>query len=74
MGYRSFKIHGWGLAAQKMQREIDNVLLMGKRMGGRMALLIDPACEIDNFAQALALGRACDVDGDGFDDFLIGAW
>ena len=63
MGYRSFKIHGWGLAGQNIQREIDNVLLMGQRMGGRMALLIDPACEIENFGQALALGRACDEAG-----------
>lgn len=63
MGYRSFKIHGWGLAAQNMQREIDNVLLMGKRLGHKMALLIDPACEIDSFGQALALGRACDEAG-----------
>jgi len=28
-----------------------------------MALLIDPACEIDTFGQALALGRACDEAG-----------
>ena len=63
MGYRSFKIHGWGLAAQNMQREIDNVLMMGQRLGGKMALLIDPACEIDSFGQALALGRACDEAG-----------
>ncbi|MCH8857229.1 MAG: O-antigen ligase C-terminal domain-containing protein [Proteobacteria bacterium] len=40
MGYRAFKIHGWGLAGKNLQREIDNVLLMGKRMGGRMALMI----------------------------------
>ena len=60
VGYRAFKIHGWGLAAQNMQREIENVLLMGKRVGSRMALMIDPACEIDRFSQALALGRACD--------------
>lgn len=60
MGYRAFKIHGWGLAGQQIQREIDNVLNIGVRMGGRMALLIDPACEIDLFSQALALGRACD--------------
>ena len=37
MGYRSFKIHGWGLAAQNMQREIDNVLLMGKRFGKKIS-------------------------------------
>jgi hypothetical protein len=61
MGYRSFKIHGWGNAP--MQREIDNVLTMGRRMGGRMALLIDPACEYETFADALAIGRACDEAG-----------
>ena len=63
MGYRSFKIHGWGLAAQRIQREIDNVLNMGQRMGGRMSLLIDPACEFENFGQTLAIGRACDEAG-----------
>ena len=63
MGYKAFKIHGWGLAAQDIQREVDNVLLMGERLGGKMALLIDPACEIDTFAQTLALGRACDEAG-----------
>ncbi|MEX0761678.1 MAG: enolase C-terminal domain-like protein [Dehalococcoidia bacterium] len=63
MGYRAFKIHGWGLAGQNIQREIDNVLMIGERMRGRMALLIDPACEIENFGQALALGRACDEAG-----------
>ncbi|NQW18453.1 MAG: mandelate racemase [Chloroflexi bacterium] len=60
MGYKSFKIHGWGLGGQRIQREIDNVLNMGQRVGDRMNLLIDPACEYENFAQALAVGRACD--------------
>ena len=60
MGYKSFKIHGWGLAAYNIQREIDNVLNMGRRVGDRMNLLIDPACEYENFGQALAVGRACD--------------
>jgi L-alanine-DL-glutamate epimerase-like enolase superfamily enzyme len=60
MGYKSFKIHGWGLAASNIQREIDNVLNMGRRVGDRMNLLIDPACEYENFGQALAVGRACD--------------
>lgn len=63
MGYPAFKIHGWGLAAQNPRREIENVLHMGRRMGGKMSLLIDPACEVENFGQALALGRACDEAG-----------
>ncbi len=61
MGYRSFKIHGWGNGP--IQREVDNVLTMGRRVGGRMALLIDPACEYETFADALAIGRACDEAG-----------
>jgi L-alanine-DL-glutamate epimerase-like enolase superfamily enzyme len=63
MGYPAFKIHGWGLAGQNPQREIENVLLMGRRLGGKMALMIDPACELETFSQALALGRACDEAG-----------
>ncbi|MBM3457643.1 MAG: mandelate racemase [Armatimonadetes bacterium] len=63
MGYPAFKIHGWGLAGQHPRREIENVLLMGRRVGGKMDLMIDPACEVENFAQALALGRACDEAG-----------
>ena len=60
MGYRSFKVHGWGLARNDIKREIDNVLNLGRQFDGRMDLLIDPACEIKNFGDALKLGRACD--------------
>lgn len=63
LGYPAFKIHGWGLAGQQPRREIENVRLMGKRVGGKMDLMIDPACEVENFAQAIALGRACDDAG-----------
>ena len=60
MGYRSFKVHGWGLARSNIRREVDNVLHLGKQFEGRMDLLIDPACEIKNFGDALRLGKACD--------------
>ena len=60
MGYPGFKIHGWGLAGQNVQREIDNVLGLRAAVGEKMALMLDPACELKNFAQALAVGRACD--------------
>ena len=60
MGYTAFKIHGWGLAGQNVQREIDNVLGVRAAVGDKMALMLDPACELENFAQALAVGRACD--------------
>lgn len=63
MGYPAFKIHGWGLARNDISREISNVLKMGDKFKGRMDLMIDPACEIKNFMDALALGKACDEAG-----------
>ncbi len=59
LGYRAFKIHGWGNAP--IEREIANVHAVGQRMGERMALMIDPACEYETWAEALLIGRACDA-------------
>jgi len=58
IGYKGFKIHGWGNGP--MKREVENVLEMGKRVGDRMDLMIDPACEYETWADALRIGRACD--------------
>ncbi len=60
MGYPAFKIHGWGLAARRIKREIDNILAVRAAVGPDLELMLDPACEIDTFGQALAVGRACD--------------
>ena len=60
MGYPAFKIHGWGLAGSNVQREIDNILAVRAAVGDRMDLMLDPACELATFGQALAVGRACD--------------
>ncbi len=61
MGYRAFKIHGWHDG--NAREEGDNVRYMGERMGDRMTLMIDPACELRTFADALWVGRACDDAG-----------
>jgi L-alanine-DL-glutamate epimerase-like enolase superfamily enzyme len=58
MGYKAFKIHGWSHAP--IQREIDNVLKVREVVGPQMHLMLDPACEYETFADALAVGRACD--------------
>jgi L-alanine-DL-glutamate epimerase-like enolase superfamily enzyme len=58
MGYRAFKIHGWSHAP--IQREVDNVLTVRRRVGNRLDLMLDPACEYETFADALRVGRACD--------------
>lgn len=58
LGYRAFKIHGWGNAP--IEREVANVHEVGRRVGDRMDLMIDPACEYETWADALKVGRACD--------------
>ena len=60
MGYKAFKVHGWGLARKNIQREIDTVLSLGRDFEKKLDLLLDPACEVKNFGDALRLGKACD--------------
>lgn len=65
MGYQAFKMHGWGGGdfSRDIQREIDAVLALGERVGNRMNLMLDPACEYETFGDALEVGRACDEAG-----------
>jgi hypothetical protein len=58
MGYRAFKIHGWNEGDKRIEAE--NLLNVRNRVGDRMELMIDPACELRTFADALYVGRACD--------------
>jgi len=61
LGFRAFKMHGWydGDVAE----EAAAVRLLGKRVGDRMALMLDPACQIRSFSDAVLLGLACDEAG-----------
>jgi len=61
MGYRAFKIHGWNDG--NAREEAANVLHVAREMGDRMVLMLDPACELRTFADALYVGRACDEAG-----------
>ncbi len=58
MGYKAYKIHGWGNAP--IEREVENVLAVRDRVGPHMDLMLDPACEYNTFGDALKVGRACD--------------
>jgi L-alanine-DL-glutamate epimerase-like enolase superfamily enzyme len=58
MGYPAFKIHGWGRAP--ISQEIANVHAVGERVGGKMDLMLDPACEYTTFGDAVKVGWACD--------------
>lgn len=61
MGYRAFKMHGW--SDGKTARDVAAVRALGRRIGGRMALMHDSACSFITFADALEVGRACDEAG-----------
>ncbi|MDP6070743.1 MAG: enolase C-terminal domain-like protein [SAR202 cluster bacterium] len=61
IGYRAFKIHGRGNAP--ISREVANVLEAGRRVGDKMDLMIDPACEYNTWIDALRVGKACDEAG-----------
>ena len=57
-GFPAFKIHGWGDAP--VRQEIANVHAVGKRVGERMDLMLDPACELRTFGDTVKVGWACD--------------
>ncbi|WP_417720758.1 enolase C-terminal domain-like protein [Salipiger sp.] len=61
LGYRAFKIHGW--TAGDADREIRNVLALGRHFGDRMTFMLDLGCEILTYSDALRIGRACDEAG-----------
>ncbi len=61
LGYRAFKIHGWHNGDAR--REAANLLNVAKHHGDKLTLMIDPACELRNFADALYVGQACDEAG-----------
>jgi L-alanine-DL-glutamate epimerase-like enolase superfamily enzyme len=61
LGYAGFKIHGWHDGDAR--REARNLLGVRSAVGDDMALMIDPACELRTFADALYVGRACDDAG-----------
>ncbi|MBL26417.1 MAG: mandelate racemase [Rhodospirillaceae bacterium] len=61
MGFRGFKIHGW--TEGDAEEEAAAIRTVGKRMAGRMTLMVDPACELRTFNDMLIVGRACDDAG-----------
>lgn len=58
LGYSAFKIHGWNEGDPR--EEAENVRYVGRQIGDKMTLMLDPACELRTFADALYVGRACD--------------
>lgn len=63
LGYRGFKIHPWMFGIAPIERHVEMVLEVRKRVGDQMDLMIDPGCEYLTFTDALKVGRACDEAG-----------
>ena len=60
MGYPAYKIHPWVEAP--IERVVATIHAVGKRVGGKMDLMLDPFCAPKTFGGALKLGWACDEE------------
>ncbi|MFB6140792.1 MAG: enolase C-terminal domain-like protein [Halosimplex sp.] len=63
LGYPGYKVHGWDGDWRDVDRLEATVRAVGERVGDEMDLMVDPACDLDTFADALQVGRACDDHG-----------
>ena len=61
LGYPAYKIHPW--PGGPIRRHVEAVRELGRRVGGKMDLMIDPFCYYKTFGEALKVGRACDEAG-----------
>lgn len=57
-GFAGFKIHGWHDGDAR--KEARNVLGVRKAVGPDFPLMLDPACQLRTYLDALHVGRACD--------------
>ncbi|MDA1257495.1 MAG: mandelate racemase [Chloroflexi bacterium] len=61
LGYPAFKIHPW--MGQPLKKQIEMVAAVGKRMAGKMDLMLDPVCTYETFGDAVKVGKVCDEWG-----------
>lgn len=59
MGYRGFKLHIWD--DYSLKELVETIHAVRDAVGEDMALMLDPACKLATFAEALEVGRACDA-------------
>jgi len=60
MGYPAFKIHPWQDAP--IEQHVATIHAVGKRVGGKMDLMLDPYCALKTFGDTLKVGWACDEE------------
>jgi len=63
IGYPAYKVHGWDGDWRDADLLAETVHAVGERVGDEMDLMVDPACDLDTWADALQVGRACDEYG-----------
>lgn len=61
MGYKAFKVHPWQDAP--VDEHVAVVEEVGKRVAGKMDLMLDPFCAYKTFGDSVKVGRACDAWG-----------
>jgi L-alanine-DL-glutamate epimerase-like enolase superfamily enzyme len=61
IGYPAYKIHPW--PGGPLRRHIECVRAVGRRVGDKMDLMLDPFCYYQTFGDAVKVGRACDEYG-----------
>ena len=57
-GFHGFKIHGW--MNGDVKREIENLRGVRMRVGDDWHLMLDPACMLNTWMDALTVGKVCD--------------
>jgi L-alanine-DL-glutamate epimerase-like enolase superfamily enzyme len=60
-GFAGFKIHGWHDG--NVAREIRTIHAVREAVGDGFPLMLDPACQLRTWMDALQVGRACDEAG-----------
>lgn len=60
-GFAGFKIHGWHNG--DVAREIATIHAVRRAVGEGFPLMLDPACQLRTWMDALKVGRACDDAG-----------
>jgi len=57
-GFHGFKIHGW--MNGDVKRECENLRAVRARVGEDWRIMLDPACTLQTWQDALSVGRVCD--------------
>ena len=61
LGYPAFKMHVWD--DYKVPELIETIRLVREAVGPEMGLMLDPACKLQTFLEAVRVTRACDDAG-----------